>query len=211
MRPGSLDETILRFVVAHRSVVATDIARAVMAAGTTPAVLGLLAVVALAVVVLYRAYRPAGAGVPAVVVAAILAAELKGAVGRARPPADLALVSPGGPSFPSTQAAETAALAVAVVVAVAWGSRAALRAATWTAGALVLLAGTCMVYLGAHWPSDVVAGWMLGGAIGAVAGWLARRWSDPGGGPVHSAERGPGHLRSRLRRVRPGDTTRRQP
>lgn len=49
---------------------------------------------------------------------------------------------------------------------------------------LTLLVGISRVYLGVHWPTDVVAGWMLGGAW-ALLFWLVAIRLDPptaGGG-----------------------------
>jgi undecaprenyl-diphosphatase len=53
--------------------------------------------------------------------------------------------------------------------------------------ALVLtgLAGVSRVYLGVHWPTDVVAGWAVGGSWAVfcwlVADWIARRKPRPRG------------------------------
>jgi membrane-associated phospholipid phosphatase len=71
-----------------------------------------------------------------------------------------------GKSFPSAHAADTAAAAVVLAWAVPALSPAAL--------ALVALVGVSRVYLGVHYPSDVVAGWVLGAALGAALIAVAR-------------------------------------
>ena len=96
---------------------------------------------------------------------------VKPAVERVRPCHSLASVRApsgccSGKSFPSAHASDTAAAAAVVT----W----ALPVLAPFAAALAAVVGLSRVYLGVHYPSDVVAGWILGGAVGAALVWLAR-------------------------------------
>jgi undecaprenyl-diphosphatase len=51
---------------------------------------------------------------------------------------------------------------------------------------LTLLVGTSRVYLGVHWPTDVLAGWALGAAW-AMMCWLIMLWLQDRGAVEKSA------------------------
>lgn len=110
-----------------------------------------------------------------------LADVLKAWVGRERPCVALPIEPLTGrltsPSFPSAHAANMAAL-VGLAGVIGGG-----RIALWLLW-LPLLVGLSRIYVGVHYPSDVLGGWVLGGVVGVGVGWLwrwitARRRSSP--------------------------------
>ncbi len=105
---------------------------------------------------------------------------IKALVARPRPTADLVRVydTPESYAFPSTTAF-FAAVFLGMVGYLIWQPR--RRVAVVTIGILLLLSsGLSRVYVGAHWATDVLGGWLLVGAwlfvlIALHRWWLSRR------------------------------------
>lgn len=91
---------------------------------------------------------------------------LKNLFGRPRPELVEHLVQVQSLSFPSAHAANSALvyLTLGILLARAEAGRWARVYIMTAAIALTLLVGLSRLYLGVHWPSDVVAGWAFGAA-----------------------------------------------
>ncbi|MEV5833001.1 phosphatase PAP2 family protein [Nocardia sp. NPDC052112] len=168
------DQGIMRVVSAGRSDTVTQVIRGIGDIGMRIEVLGVVALAGISAVVVTRSWRVGGIAAASVLSGDLIAHWLKQVVRRPRPDGALT-VWPEIHSWamPSTHAAATSALAMAVFLAVDWRS-ARMRGAAGTAlAAAVVFVGGCMVYLGAHWPTDVLAGWLLGAGIGAAVAWTA--------------------------------------
>ena len=97
---------------------------------------------------------------------------VKGLVGRVRPIVTDHLVAVYDASFPSGHAANSACvyLTLALLLLQITEGRAVKRYILAATALLVTAIGVSRVYLGVHWPSDVLAGWTFG-ALWAVAWW----------------------------------------
>lgn len=126
---------------------------------------GLAGAVALALLALRRRWE-CQAAVGALVILS-LSPLLKLLIDRPRPPADLVGLAhlPGGLGFPSGHAFQSLVVfGILIYLASVFISRVWLRRFVQASLALLVLAiGVSRVYLGAHWPSDVLGGYLLGG------------------------------------------------
>ncbi|MGV1009751.1 MAG: phosphatase PAP2 family protein [Dermatophilaceae bacterium] len=137
-------------------------------------------VTAVAVLVLVVADRRALAWWLALTVAggSLVNTLVKMTIEQTRPPTAGVQTSAHGFAFPSGHTQAATVTYVAVVLVVAWQVWSPRRWARWVGAAgvvaLVVAVGLSRVFLGAHWPSDVLGGWLFGAAWVASATTVLR-------------------------------------
>lgn len=184
--PVGPDAALHRWVVQHRSPDLTAIARVVTSSGGPFAYLvagagGFLAATRA------RAPRWAGALVGAAVLAAGQAVRfaLASAIVRPRPPIADRITAASGYAFPSGHSTTTALAAAILCIGLApLGLGGGLSARVRVAGSAAALAwafavGLSRVYRGVHWPTDVLAGWLLAAALTLTAAAALRPRHQP--------------------------------
>lgn len=162
-----LDTTVREWVIERRSPGWTPVFTVISAVGSSVLLVPLAVVLA---VVLGRRGRRSDAFLvgTATLGVLVLGPVLKIVIGRPRP-GDGHLVLVNSWAYPSGHSlTSTAVLGVLTVLAVRHLHTRARRAAVVAAGVLLIAAvGVSRVYLGVHWPTDVLAGWLIGST------WLA--------------------------------------
>jgi undecaprenyl-diphosphatase len=178
----AFDDTIRGWLIERRSPGLTAVLTACTTIGSSP----VLVTVALGLAVwlgVARRRREALLVAGTTLGALLLSPVLKNVIERARP-GDGHLVLVNSWAYPSGHSLTSTAVIglLTVLTASRFPSRAA-RAAVAAAGVcLVVAVGVSRVYLGVHWPTDVLAGWLIGGL------WLAicLLGYDRGRAPVRS-------------------------
>ncbi len=200
------DKSVLFWMYHHRAHWLTAGATFLAHMGSPPVIVGLAAVAAV-VGLVWRKVRGAAWTLPiAVIGAGVIIQGVKLLMHRQRPAFFTPLLHEAGYSFPSGHSL------IAMVVYGLLGyfalhlfkSRAARLAVRVVTVAVVFLIGVSRVYVGVHFPTDVLAGWTAGVpwliACLALHEVLARRWPSTGepvltpqagkGGDAHSAGAG---------------------
>ena len=160
------DRSITSWFVDHRASWLTTVARALSTIGSQKVLIPLVAVVAI-VLVVRRALKPAVLLVVLWAGALELYTLAKHFVGRPRPPMHLWLTSVTSTAFPSGHATQSLSTYAALALVSAAVVSAARRPALAIAAVIAAGVGCSRVYLGVHWATDVLAGWL------AAACWVA--------------------------------------
>jgi undecaprenyl-diphosphatase len=161
---GQLDRELLAAVISLRNPDLTEFASTVTRLGSASVVVWLG--IAAAVILGLRSRRillPLSL-LGALAATASLVTILKIALDRPRPPAELVVGVPlSSDAFPSGHTTDGSVLVVlaASMLALTFGSALVRRLLVISACVVALLIGCSRTYLGLHWPSDVLGGWLL--------------------------------------------------
>jgi undecaprenyl-diphosphatase len=133
-------------------------------------VLTLITILAVSYLLAIRKHTTAVFVALAVASSAVLSSALKSEFHRMRPDVVPHLVEVSSASFPSGHAMNSALVYLTLATLLARSQKEARVRIFLIAVAIVLtlLVGISRVYLGVHWPSDVVAGWSLGALWAAL-------------------------------------------
>jgi undecaprenyl-diphosphatase len=160
-----LDELLLRLVAELRSPLLTRIATDITSLGSTTVIVVQAVVAGVFLIIAANNRRGALQLGLATAGAALWVQVLKRLLRRARPVIVTPLVEATGFSDPSGHTASATALYVTLALLIgAYLDRRGRRAAWVIAVVLILLIALSRIYLGVHYPSDVLFGLILGGA-----------------------------------------------
>ncbi|MFG1790377.1 phosphatase PAP2 family protein [Nocardia sp. NPDC049149] len=183
---ATIDPHISDWVVAHRNGVLTPIAIAVTHVGST-VTMTVLAVLAIAVFAWLGQRRAAALVVIAGLGSWLLVDGGKHLIDRPRPPAINHVIVKTNPAYPSGHS--LGSIVVVGILALLLIPRlrrpVVRRLAAIGAAMFVVAVGLSRIYLGVHWPTDVLGGWAIG-ALWVLLCYGAYRYLDQRQDPVRA-------------------------
>ena len=176
-----VDRPVLRFLATHREPWLVTTMQVISDVGS-PVGVGILAtVVGVTLAWVGRSWLPlliAGFGVAGI---GMINLTVKGLVSRSRPPVAIAVLGEDGYSFPSGHTIGTTVVwLLSAWMVNRWVIRGQIsRDLLWIGTLSVVVAvGISRVYLGVHFPSDVMAGWTLGAAWVVMIALVVSVWEQ---------------------------------
>src|SRR6266542_1750935 len=180
-----VDPRFESFVVAHRAAWETGLMKSVTWLGSTVVLIPLVLIIGGYFVLRRRDWKPLGKLGASFLGAVLLYDTVKPLVARARPPARFDVgYTFSGFAVPSGQDTESLAVLGMLALLTAGLMRRHRYVPFVVASLIVLLVGASRIYLGAHWLSDVLGGYALGGLWLSVLVALMLTRARPRGGDV---------------------------
>jgi undecaprenyl-diphosphatase len=186
------DRPVLRFLAAHRQPWSITAAQVITDVGSPVGAAVTAALVGVVLAWLRRSWLPLLVLALAAGGIAVINKVVKQLVSRARPTATAAVVGEHGFSFPSGHAIGTTVVWLLSAWLISRGliGRFAVRIAVWMMASLIVVAvGTTRVFLGVHYPSDVLAAWALGAAWAVTIALVVNVGEQSGRIPSRSSMR----------------------
>jgi membrane-associated phospholipid phosphatase len=184
------DDDIMRWVLDHRTAWATSVLKVLTWFGSTLILWPIVGLTGVLLIARGRRWRPAILLVVALGGSILLTDLVKAATDLARPPFSTHLVEVTGSAYPSGHAMDSLAVFAALAMVVGAGRSPGARAWLWVgAASMALIVGWSRIYLGVHWMTDVVGGWLLAVAwVAATSAFVLR----PPAAPVRTEPYPPG-------------------
>jgi undecaprenyl-diphosphatase len=169
---GAMDRSLVTSVAEWRSPALTTFMRAATFFGSSVWLVGSLTAVVVVVVLQTRSPRWAAFAVGCMI-GGFISTIVKRLVDRPRPDID-PLVDLESAAFPSGHALSSAIAFLAIAYVLIHLTRLPRRL-VWTGAILCTgIVGFTRVYLGVHWPTDVIGGWLAGAVWVAVVAFVVR-------------------------------------
>jgi undecaprenyl-diphosphatase len=159
-----IDRPTVQWLATHRTSMLTSVQVAITNLGGALVLAIVLAVTAVTAALRVKSWRPIGFAAVTIGGIQLLVYTIKVVIGRDRPGLDTRVVTADGFSFPSGHSASSLVgfALIAWLICMCTPRRTVWATAGIAALLLTIAVGVSRIYLGVHYPSDVLGGWTLG-------------------------------------------------